>query len=165
MYIGIFYDFFVKQSLTKILTIMKYSVIKLSVFLLVVLLDSFCAIALPMMNNEKDHNKANIDKVQSCILSFANQNAALEIEDIYDIRVLAYQIQNNPNMSVEVAVRNNAEAYPRLLSVLRSLQSNGISYRDITIKVIDTEDDLTKDEIRLNLLERPSLDYAMASIN
>lgn len=114
-----------------------------------------------------DHAVKVVDKVNTeniSIIKFPTVSSALEIEQVYNIMALTNKL-NPYNQAIEIAVANTPEAYSRLITVLRTIQRQGVSCKDIRIHIQPEDHSGPANEIKLRIVERPALDYAsLASI-
>lgn len=89
------------------------------------------------------------------MIKFPDHVTALEVEDVYDIQVMAYQLRGDYVRRLVLEVPNQPESYPRLTSILRVLQDQGISHADIKINVNDLTGTTVDDMIIMSIQERP----------
>jgi hypothetical protein len=93
-------------------------------------------------------------------VTFKTNITALEIEDVYDLQVLAYHLYTHPAEQIELSVPNQSKSYTRLTSILGVLQYQGISYKDIKIIVVPLQGDSSDEQIKITFTVK-SLDYAV----
>ena len=103
-----------------------------------------------------------IQNIEPTGVAFKTKITALEIEDVYDLQVLAYHLYTHPTEQIELSVPNQPKSYPRLTTILGVLQYQGISYTDIKINVVPLQGDSSDEQIKITFTAK-SLDYALDS--
>ncbi len=114
----------------------------------------------------------DIKENKSFLIDFPDHGSALEIEDVYTLKVIAYKLMGNLNNHIYINVANNSAAYDRLVRVVEELQYLGVSTDFMVIDVLGSgiED---PSQIRIDVRERdfdfaymsdPKIDYSLSSL-